>query len=52
MHHDRPATGEPDVELEPVGPERQPVIEGGQRILGPERRAAAVGVNQRKRHGR
>ena len=39
-----------DVELEAVGAERQAVIECGEGVLGTQRRAAAMRVDER--HGR
>ena len=42
MDDDHAVAGEVDVELEPVGAQRQPMVEGQQRILGPQRRAAAM----------
>jgi hypothetical protein len=41
-----------DIELETVGAEGQPVIERRQRILGPERGAAAVRIDQGARENR
>ena len=49
--HDAVA-GEMDVELETVGAEGQAVIEGRERVLGPQRRAAAMGVDERARKNR
>ena len=39
-------TGEMDVELETVGAKGEAVIESRERVLGPERRAAAVGIDE------
>jgi hypothetical protein len=35
-----------DIELQTVGAKGQPVIERRQRVLGPERRAATMRVNE------
>ena len=47
VHDDDAVAREVDVELETVGAERQSVIERHHRVLGPERRAAAVGEDER-----
>ena len=49
--HDAVA-GEMDVELETVGAERKAVIEGREGVLGPQRRAAAMGIDERARENR
>jgi len=46
MHDDDAVTRQVDVELQPVRPEREAVIEREQRVLGPELRAAAVRVDE------
>ena len=43
MHHDHPVARQMYVELEPVGAERQAVLERRDRILRPQRRAATMG---------
>jgi hypothetical protein len=47
VHDDDAVAGEMDVELETVGAEAEPVIEGREGVLRPQRRAAAMGVNER-----
>src|SRR5438034_441967 len=49
MYDDEAVAGETDVELDPVGAERESVLERGERILGPQRGAAAMGEDQRPR---
>ena len=45
VHDDDPVARQMDVELQPVGAERQPVIEGEERVLRPKRRPAAMREN-------
>jgi hypothetical protein len=52
VNDDDAVAGEMDVELETVGAEGEPVIERGQRVLRPQRRAAAMGVDQGARQNR
>ena len=47
MDDDDPVAREVDVELEAVGAEREPVLEGRERVLGPQSRSAAMGVDER-----
>jgi hypothetical protein len=47
MHHDHAIAGEVHVEFEAVGAERQPVIEGGDRVFWAKRRPPAVGIDER-----
>ena len=49
MHDDDAVARQVDVELEPVGAKREAVIERGDGVLRPERRAAAVRVHERSR---
>ena len=49
--HDAVA-GEMNVELETVGAEGKAVIEGRKGVLGPQRRAAAMGIDERAREER
>jgi hypothetical protein len=39
MHNDHVVARQPDIQLDPVGAERQAVIEGEKRVLGPKRGA-------------
>ena len=52
MHDHDAVAGEMDVELETVGAEGEAVIEGREGVLGPQRRAAAMGVDERARENR
>ena len=47
MDDDNPVAREVHVELEAVGAEREPVLEGRERVLGPQSRSAAMGVDER-----
>ena len=49
VHDDDTVAREVYIELEPVGSERQAVIEGEDRVLGPKGGAAAMGVYERAR---
>jgi len=51
MDDDHAVAREVDVELETVRAQTEPVVEGGDRVLGTERRTAAVRVDEWKRHG-
>jgi hypothetical protein len=47
MHDDDAVAREVHVELKAVGAEREPVLEGRERVLGPQSRSAAMGVDER-----
>ena len=51
MDDDHAVARQVDVELESVGPEREPVVERRNRILRRERAAAAMREHQRPRRG-
>jgi hypothetical protein len=46
MHNHHAVAGEVHIELQPVRAEREPVIEGGDCILRPEGRTAAVRIDE------
>ena len=47
MHDDHAVARQVDVELQTIGAERQPMVERHHRVLRPQRRAAAMGEDER-----
>jgi hypothetical protein len=52
VHDHRPVARQLHVELQAIGAEGQAMIERGQGVLGPQRGAAPMGVDQRTSENR
>ena len=52
MHDHDAVAGEMNIELEAVGAEGEAVIESHESVLGPQRRAAAMGIDEGTRENR